>query len=80
MKKRVCAAGYFNADTQEVDIVVTTESVKWFELLSDEERSACADELTDTYFAALNAGDWGAFHLASRHWMDLAAQKVLVTA
>jgi hypothetical protein len=61
-------------------MVVVAESVQWFATLTEEERRACAEELTDTYIAALTTGEWDALHRATQAWMQRAADARLVTA
>lgn len=61
-------------------MLIAHETTQWYETLSEAERRECADELTDAYLAALSAGDWEAFQIASRRWMERAAAKQLVNA
>jgi hypothetical protein len=56
-------------------MVVVAESAQWFEALTEEERRACADELTDAYFAALTLGEWDTLRDATRAWVQRATAR-----
>lgn len=60
--------------------MAAVETTAWYEALNGEERTACAEELTDAYFAALSSGAWEAFQAIVRQWFARAADKQFVSA
>lgn len=60
--------------------MAAVESAEWYAALTEEERSRCAEELTDAYFAALTSNAWEQFQTCTQEWMHRAAERQLITA